>query len=561
MWVSIILVTCAILGVVPSLLRREDVSAFFSVLASKIRDGWEWIKGGARLPWILTIITLVTLIVVLFLPNLEKLLHPPPSSCGPATIINGDSLTLAPSGTCIGTSSGSFIFDTNRNDNPQKQLAAADLRQGQMNAAMAALGQAIDKDPGDAEAQIYWENANLMIQGATHITLVIGTIFTDDYIGNARDNLQAAYMVQHEYNQRCLLPGCVKVRLLIANSGSDTNDARVAAQQILKAAQTDPTLVAVMGWPLSKYTKEAINVLANGHNIPMLSPTAPSDELSGKSLYFFRVAPLNSSQAQLAAQFAATVLGVKTVAIFYDTSDSSSSNLNDDFERSSNSNNLTIVDTETFVAGNSEQVFSSKLQRALRKKPDLIYFAGHAKDAQTLFASLPSCVQSYCPKVMGNNSLSVLGNSAGYPSRAKGRLYFTAFAFPDEWGVKPASPPFFQEYCEDFAPTISLDHCGEVYGSTRAEADVIISYDAMTMLLKASGDALQHQQHITPDGVRHALATIFTQTSPFPGVSGCIYFDQNREMPTKTILMLFVDESGHTHMMPSNYSSNLRCPT
>ena len=91
--------------------------------------------------------------------------------------------------------------------------------------------------------------------------------------------------------------GNVKVRLLIANSGNESTYATTVAQQIVQLAQSDKTFAGVMGWPFSSRTLNAVSVLARAH-IPMVSQTASSDQLTGISPYFFRVAPTDTAQAE-----------------------------------------------------------------------------------------------------------------------------------------------------------------------------------------------------------------------------------------------------------------------
>jgi serine/threonine protein kinase len=124
-------------------------------------------------------------------------------------------VSQANDGELIGISDGCAVFDTNRTDKEEvrlKLLAAEELQAGKVTDAASNLKKAIQRDPTDAEALIYQEN--LLYQNAQHVNIVIGTLFSTEHIGNARGNLQGAYVAQHEYNQRCLLRGCLKIRLL-----------------------------------------------------------------------------------------------------------------------------------------------------------------------------------------------------------------------------------------------------------------------------------------------------------------------------------------------------------
>src|SRR5437867_1993662 len=100
-----------------------------------------------------------------------------------------------------------------------------------------------------------------------------------------------------------------------SHSGKQTAYATTVAQQIVNLAKADPTFVGVMGWPFSSRALAVINVLARAH-IPMVSQTASSDSLSGRSPYFFRVAPSNKTQGVIGATYAEQVLHAKTAVLF-----------------------------------------------------------------------------------------------------------------------------------------------------------------------------------------------------------------------------------------------------
>ena len=247
----------------------------------------------------------------------------------------GIGITIAPDGEQIGISDGTYAFDTNRSDGSLKIQAADALKKGDITGAQSLWNQAIAKDTNDAEALIYQENQRVRVSGDPYITLVVGTMLTGGAsdISTGHDNLQGAYVAQKEYNDGFKLNGGVQVRLLIANSGSQADYATSVAQQVVQAAKLDRSIVGVMGWPFSSNALKAISVLSKAH-IPMVSPTASSDALTGKSPFFFRVAPSNKSQAIAGAQYAEQQLHASRVALFYDPKDAYSNSLAQDFGQS-----------------------------------------------------------------------------------------------------------------------------------------------------------------------------------------------------------------------------------
>lgn len=447
----------------------------------------------------------------------------------------------------IGISDGTSIFDTGGVDASLKLQAAQDLRQNpnDISTPLSLFNQAVALQSNDAEALIYQEDLRVINSGSPYVTLVVGTMLSGEraLLGVGRDDLQGAYVAQKEFNTGSKIHGDVQVRLLIANTGSQTSYVTQVVQQIVRLSQIDKTFAGVMGWPYSSRTVQAIQVLARAH-IPMVSETASGDELTNASPYFFRVAPSNKSEGIAGAQYAEQVLHAKTVAMFYDPTDPYSQSLAQDFSQQFRSDGNKIVDSEIYTVSKPSSL-PALLQKALATHPDLIYFSGYASDVSTILINLPA---GNLP-VMGGDALYELG---GYPASARAsfsRLRFTAFAYPDEWGVLgygAQQPAFFGEYAADFDP--GNNHTGSPYGFTRPDNDTILAYDATVALLKGCDIVLSGgKQTVVPQDLRQALSTM-TGSRSFQGVSGQVSFGPNGDSIDKAIVVLYVDPQGHIKM-------------
>ncbi len=446
----------------------------------------------------------------------------------------------------IGISDGSFALDTDRRDASLKEQAATAYSKGDTSSAIALWNQAAGVETTDAEALIYLENQRTI--NYPHITLVVGTMLSGGSAleGVGRDDLQGAYIAQKEFNDNAKLSNSFKVRLLIANTGSQTTFATQVAQQIVQLAQKDPTFVGVMGMPYSSRAVEAAQVLANAH-IPMVSQTASSDQLTSISPYFFRVAPSNKIQGINGAKYAEQVLHAKSVALFVDISDPYSQSLAQDFQQQFQADGNTIVATEHYTVGKTANI-PSLLQDALSKKPDTIYFSGYSSDVGVVLSNLPANTPSSLT-VMGGDALYELG---GYPKSSRAdfnRLRFTAFAYPDEWdvlGYSAKKPAFFSEYPAAFNPNNQAP--AGVYGFTRATNDAILSYDATVAILTGCNIELKAgKTKMTPQDLRDGLSQVNGSNS-FQGVSGQISFGANGDPVDKAIVVLYVDPVGRIHM-------------
>ena len=493
---------------------------------------------------VLLLIVVILIIGGLFaIPYINGRLHPQTAgnvtpgvtTTLPKTITNGiGAFKSSSSNELIGVSDGTVAFGTGGADGALKQQAATALKSGDPSSAETLWSQALNNQSNDAEALIYQEDQNVLSSGKPYITIVVGTILTGANASVGQDDLQGAYTAQKEYNDGFKLPNSVLVRLLVANAGTNAGDANTVAQQIVQAAQSDKTIVGVMGWPFSSHALDAIGALATAH-IPMVSQTASSDALTGKSSYFFRVAPSNQGQAIAGAQYVEKTLHAKTAALFIDPANSYSASLGNDFKQKFTADGNTIVATENYTVGQTS-TFNTLIQDALSKNPSVIYFSGYASDVGTLLTDLPTSG----PPIMGGDALYELG---GYPTSARAnfnKLHFTSFAYPDEWRIAGISEPaFFTEYAQNFDP--NKTHANNPYHYSRPDSDAMLSYDAMLALLNASGNALTGTKtSLTAADLQQSLTKISGSSVAIQGVSGQITFGPDGNPVNKAFVIIQV---------------------
>jgi ABC-type branched-subunit amino acid transport system substrate-binding protein len=467
----------------------------------------------------------------------------------PPSFANGIGVMKAQDGEYIGISDGTYAFDTGRPDGIYKRDAAEKLKANDPTAAVSLWQQAIAQDTNDAETLIYLENQRVVASGNPYITVVVGTILSGKNAGVGRFNLQGAYVAQKEYNDGSKLPGGTQVRLLVASSGSQPGDATTVAKQIVQLAKADQTLVGVIGWPLSDPTLNVIKVLDAAH-IPILA-SAASDELTGISPYFFRVAVSTKIQASVAVKFAEQTLHATKALIFTDPQNAYTSSLAKVFSQQFKADGNTIITTEQYTVGKSATVVTS-LQNALNSNPapDLIYFAGYASDASILLTDLPQSGPFANLPVLGGSGLYEIGGYQDTARTALSHLRFTAQAYPDEWealSLSAQKPKFFADYANAFDP--NRQHQTSPYGYTRPNFDAMLSYDAMLTVLSASNIALASgKQGFTPSDLQKALTRIKGEQT-VQGVSGQITFGSDGEPLNKEVLIMCVAKDNTFHLI------------
>jgi len=433
----------------------------------------------------------------------------------------------------IGISYGTIAFDLNRPDGPLKQQAASEMAQGEINKAMKDWRQAVEQDSSDAEALIYLEDQTVLATHRPYITLVVGTQFSKENVSDGRDDLQAAYVLQKQYNDVALAQGGTLLRLLVAVANADDhNSVTIVARDIVQAARKDPTIKGVMGWPTSASTQAALAVLSAAH-IPLVSPTASADMLNTHdSPFFFRVSPTNQEQAYVGAQYAQQVLHARRIALFVDAADPYSLSLANDFAGSFSGQGSgstinrepaapTIIN-EKYTEGEPDTMLSA-LRDTVAQHVDLIYFSGYASDVGTILKNLPPCHGKSCLLVMGGDGLYLQGDYTLGSLTNFDRLRFTSFTFPVTGkSATPAQQQFLAAFTHDFNP--NNQYQPNTYGYNLPEAHTMLSYDTMRVLIYAANTLMTSGDvNFSPEDLQAALGQIDTK-HPFAGLSWPIAF-------------------------------------
>ena len=509
-----------------------------NLIGSRTRDTYikETRIGGISLLFFLLILLFVISTAPLILNGLNiasYLFHYP---CTSLALSPADSGAIRiyldiPNGKCIGISDSTLTFDMKLEDASLKRNASIDMKAGQADEAAQLWEDAIKRNPDDAEALIYLEDYKVQRRGGPYIALVVVASLTGDErsVNIGREILQGAYTAQKLYNNT---HPDKPLFLYIANSGDSSADASLVAKQVVRISQatvtTDHPLVGVIGWPFTEQTLDAQYVLASA-KIPMISPIAIGDNLTGSSLFFFRVVPSDNEQAIFAAQYAKKELHAKRVIILSTPQDMERKELADDFGKQFRDRGGTVVSATEY----SSDVLNSFSNTVASTHADLIYFSGDLNDLSALLESLSTTKKLANVQVL---TADPLDESSNFSTRLKGyqHLHFTLLATPNEWqwiGTSAATSAFLNAYQQDFS-------------SQRPDnGTVLLSYDAMLVFLK--GFTLIELDHtsLTPVNLQHALLKI-TGYLAIQGVTGLLSFN-NGDPSEKLQIIAHFDASGH----------------
>lgn len=461
----------------------------------------------------------------------------------------------------IGLSDGRYVFDVfpgrSATEVNYKKAAAQALLHGDIATALNDYSEAVTNDKTDAEARIYYEDLQIQTQNTPYLTIVLGLPLDNGslHLSLARPDLQAAFAFQHQVNTQnpSPLPGGMKLRILIGNSGAQNSDAATIAQFIAKRVQIGNLehIVAVVGWPTSGESSNAVPILAGAH-IPIVTQTASSTSLNGISPYFFRVNPNDTAQGKSQGLFAYQTLGARNVLVLRDSNDPYSQSLADAFTASFKQLGGSVVSSQSdyFTEGQTTVAqFETMVKDAYTNHVDLIFLPGFDVDGVRLAHAVSVFEQKYGwnstlakLKILGGDGLDTAltlgyGDSPDaalaqtYPLDMQ-RLIFTSFANQAEWST--TTPPAFQKTWENLYGVKSASNPNPPAPINTA----IMVGDAFGVLAYA----LEHVQGaLTGQNVRAALAAIGTgDVKPYQGLSGAISFASDGNPINKAVVLLQV---------------------
>ena len=479
---------------------------------------------------------------------------PHSSGAGGSATVTPNTLAALFQSKGIALSGGEFIFDTQRGDNADKQHASLALASNDSQGALASFQSAVSEDQSDAEAAIYAADLQIQIAKEPYVTAVAAVAFGGDAdVALAREELQGVYLAQQHINSVDPLPGGVKVRVLILNSGSTADDASTASEVLLQEIQNGNAqhLVGIVGWPESDQTRVAISALAPS-GLAIVSPTADADGLGGAAGNFFSMVPSLSQQAQSLADTLVTQLSARSILVLGDPHDAASDTTATQFlnrvnhQYDSQNVRATRANFTTDVTTN----FDATVQAAIFAGDDWIFLAGDTQDSIYLAQSVARLNAHYgtvlrvlvgtpadTPALFGVGT-DATAKLAQSNSQALRWLDVASLADKGEWtatGIDSSPPSFFDDYAAQYGIN------GEPFGLPNPDATSILAYDATHVLLAAEARGIKgagsQAQMPNPTDVRQRLLQ-FSASNQFVGVGGAIAFTLTGGQAAKSFAIL-----------------------
>jgi branched-chain amino acid transport system substrate-binding protein len=288
-----------------------------------------------------------------------------------------------------------------------------------------------------------------------------------------------------------------------------------SAVQVAALLRDDPAVVGVVGHPESGTTQEALPIYedANGAGrraVAVVTPTATSPALSGRSRWLFRICPTDASASEAVARFVVDSLHARRAAIVY-RNDSYGRDWTRSFAAAYRAAGGTVVQRDPYVSGGTE--WAAYAAYMAQQGAEVLLFPGSVEDAEHAIRAVRATGREI--PFIGGDAASGLEEHAAEFAGAR----YTAF-FDARLARTPEARAFVAAFEQRFGHA--------------PDQRAALAYDAAMLIGRAALDVGHDRRR-----VRDALAAI-DSAHAVEGAAGRIAFDANQDATGKSVVVATV---------------------
>lgn len=313
----------------------------------------------------------------------------------------------------------------------------------------------------------------------------------------------AALMLQDSLNAAGGIGGR-PVELVIRDDAADGETAIGIATEFVN----DPTVAAVVGHVTSGAMLEAASLYDDG-GLVAVSPTATNPDISRAGDWIFRVCPSDILHGPALARWLGDDLGARSAVVLF-ANDAYGRGILEGFAEEFEASGGRVVSRDPFLAATVQDTLGVRpyLRRAIARSAEALVIGGYAAEAAAIIQSARDL--GFRGPILGGEAL--LGVEAA--GAVTDGVYVSAPFFPD------ATTGEAREWVDAYEAR---------YGSP-PDAFAAQTWDALQLVVAAI-DAVGPDR----EAIRAHLADVGRGAPAFEGVTGRIAFDENGDVPGKTV--------------------------
>lgn len=298
-----------------------------------------------------------------------------------------------------------------------------------------------------------------------------------------------------------------KIELIEYDTKGDSKEAGTVVTRLC----TKDKVVVVIGEVASSLSIAAAPICQQ-NGIPMVSPSSTNPKVTQQGDMIFRTCFIDPFQGYVCAKFAAESKKWKTAALLVDQSQAYAVGLADEFEKNFKTMGGSITVKQQYNTGDTD--FSATLTAIRGTSPDVLFVPGYYTDVANV-AIQARKLGITAPLLGGDGWDSAKLIEIGGKS-IEGSFY-SNHASPDD--PSPAFQNFVTKYKDEYGPV--------------PDALAAMGYDAGRVVFEALKKAN------STDGP--AVAKAIAATKDFPGATGLITIDANRDAVKSAVILEIKD--------------------
>lgn len=351
--------------------------------------------------------------------------------------------------------------------------------------------------PSAASAAVNYDNADKILLG--HYASLTGEIAA---FGVA--TREGVDLAMEQFNAA----GGFKGKKIDVITYDDQGKPEEAASTITKLITQDKVL-GVIGEVASSLSLVAADV-AMRNQTPMLSPSSTNPDVTKKGDYVFRICFIDPFQGEVMAKFASENLKAKTAVVIRDVKQDYSVGLANFFVKAFEAKGGKIILDTSYQSKDTD--FKAQLTDAKSKNPDVIFVPGYYNDVALLIKQARG--MGLKQPILGGDGWESedLAKVAG---KAVDGSYYSNHYAPDT--KDPSAQAFISSYKAKYNRT--------------PDAMAALGFDAFNVMV----DAMKRSKSLTRNELKAALA----ETKDFPGVTGKITIDKDRNAVKSAVVLKY----------------------
>ena len=308
--------------------------------------------------------------------------------------------------------------------------------------------------------------------------------------------------------------GGVLGKQLILKTEDDQSKTEEAVASVQKLVSSDHA-IALLGEVASSRSMAGAPY-AQQNRVPMITPASTNEDVTKKGDYIFRICFIDPFQGKTMAHFALGSLNKKRAAVLTDVKQDYSVGLDEAFKSTFSTSGGTIVSEQSYSTGDKD--FHAPLTSIRATNPDVIFVPGYYTEVSLIVRQARE-LGIECP-ILG-------GDGWDSPELTKGE-------------EQQFNNTFFSNHYATEDPDSTVQNFVKKYQAKYnavPDAMAALGYDAARIL----ADAIKRAGSTDSTALKNAIA----QTKNFPGVTGSITIDQNRNASKPLTIIKVVDGKFH----------------